>query len=231
MLKREMITLKPVTDKKEVYRYLGYVENKTILPEKIINMIDECIHLAQEISKPKGVYQTLEIKDKTGDMVTIKGVDWMIRSKDIANLLEGSAYSTFMGVTIGEAFDREVERLFQMGEYTKASIMDAVGSDLAEQAANLMSEHIARQAKENGYHLTMRYSPGYGDFTLENQPGILHLIGAEEIDLHASESCLLMPRKSVTALTGWAAGHESSNHKQQKCQTCRMKDCRFKCFQ
>ena len=54
-----------------------------------------------------------------------------------------------------------------------------------------------------GYERTMRYSPGYGDWDLTVQAELLRLVGAEAISVTCTETSILQPRKSVTAVIGW----------------------------
>jgi cobalamin-dependent methionine synthase I len=49
----------------------------------------------------------------------------------------------------------------------------------------------------------MRFSPGYGDWTLDNQPQVLQLAEAERIGITLTESNIMIPRKSVSAVIGW----------------------------
>ena len=60
---------------------------------------------------------------------------------------------------------------------------------------------IKAKAKELGYECKPRFSPGFGDFPLETQRGIIPLLSTEKrIGVILSESCIMSPRKSVTAV-------------------------------
>jgi cobalamin-dependent methionine synthase I len=50
--------------------------------------------------------------------------------------------------------------------------------------------------------LTMRYSPGYGDWNLDVQPEILATLDSGRIRLTSNISHILIPEKSVTAIIG-----------------------------
>ena len=47
-----------------------------------------------------------------------------------------------------------------------------------------------------------RFSPGYGDFDLANQRIFYSLLHLEQFDIRLTESCMLVPEKSVIAMTG-----------------------------
>ncbi len=47
-----------------------------------------------------------------------------------------------------------------------------------------------------------RFSPGYGDFDLANQRIFYSLLELDKLDIQLTESCILIPEKSVIAMTG-----------------------------
>jgi len=56
--------------------------------------------------------------------------------------------------------------------------------------------------RENRRLLGKRYSAGYGDLFLETQKVIYGLLQLDRIGIEITESCMLIPEKSVTAITG-----------------------------
>jgi hypothetical protein len=73
-----------------------------------------------------------------------------------------------------------------------------------------------------------RYSPGYGDWDITDQPHILALAGGEAIDVSVTPSCMLIPRKSVTAIIGLAPGTDRPappNCASGGCKTCSQINC------
>ena len=55
----------------------------------------------------------------------------------------------------------------------------------------------------NDRFLTDRFSPGYGDFPMESSKDLVGLLDAgRRIGLTVSQSGILIPRKSVTAVLG-----------------------------
>ena len=65
------------------------------------------------------------------------------------------------------------------------------------------SDELAREAETEGFCLHPRYSPGYGDFSLDHQQDVIALLGAgKELGITLTEGALMAPGKSVTALIG-----------------------------
>jgi cobalamin-dependent methionine synthase I len=56
--------------------------------------------------------------------------------------------------------------------------------------------------RENRRLLKNRYSAGYGDLLLETQKILYGLLQLEKIGIRITETCMLIPEKSVTAITG-----------------------------
>ena len=65
--------------------------------------------------------------------------------------------------------------------------------------------HLDVYKRQRQAFLTDRFSCGYGDLPVSTQKTFLQVVDAErKIGLHVSESCMLVPEKSVTAIIGIA---------------------------
>ena len=72
-----------------------------------------------------------------------------------------------------------------------------------------------------------RFSPGYGDLSLEMQRDIFRVLDCpRKIGLTLNESLLMSPSKSVTAIIG-ISGEEYQQEK-NKCGVCQNSDCAFR---
>jgi cobalamin-dependent methionine synthase I len=107
-----------------------------------------------------------------------------------------------MAVTIGSAIEDEIDNLFLAKEYTKGLIMDAAATTATEMVADQLNRYIDELAAKRGFKTTWRYSPGYGDWPLAQQSALVKAIHADKIGITLTTSCMLMPRKSVTAIIG-----------------------------
>ena len=128
-------------------------------------------------------------------------------------------------VTIGETVETTIHTLFQQGEYTAAILLDAAATAATEQVADSITRLIRQQANRQGCSITSRFSPGYGNWGLEIQPAMLQLSGAHKIGVRATESYMLIPRKSVTAVIGWTSQTPPPQTTQSPCAQCTQKNC------
>jgi len=130
-----------------------------------------------------------------GSGVTLTGAlaEKMLRSCDAAVLL---------CCTLGMAFERKV-RALERRDMGGAVILDACGSAWVETGCDMAEREIASHLAPR--FLTDRFSPGYGDLPLSLQPSVLSALDAERrLGVHLSESFLMTPGKSVTAVLGVA---------------------------
>ena len=84
---------------------------------------------------------------------------------------------------------------------------DALGSALAEQAADAAEAELRQWAAKEGKYLTGRFSPGYGDWDIAVQPLVANALDTvRRAGLCVTDTNLMTPRKSVTAILG-VSGH------------------------
>jgi hypothetical protein len=188
---------------------LGYLQTKTKLDEKTAGMIKEISSLAQKLIRPKAVIAFENIMmisgDKSSNEVSFEN-GYKINSGDITGLLKNCFKVYGIGITIGEALEIRRDEFLKRKETFNALISDAVGSVAAEETINLANVQIKAYEEKNGNILTRRYSPGYGDWILEDNRQFLNWIGAEHIGIKLNEFCQMKPEKSVSALIGVARG-------------------------
>ena len=83
-----------------------------------------------------------------------------------------------------------------------AALADGCGSALVEQGCDRAQEEIA--ARFPDLYLTDRFSPGYGDLPLCVQPALCRAAGGGSLGVYVTESYLMNPQKTVSAVIGLA---------------------------
>ena len=121
---------------------------------------------------------------------------------DVCNLLASCDAAILLAATLGSQSERLLLRQ-QARSASDALIMDAVLSAAIEAVCDEQEEAIRKAAAQEGYYLTDRFSPGYGDMPLSQTREICAVLRAEHcIGLTVSSSGIMIPRKSVTAIMG-----------------------------
>ena len=108
--------------------------------------------------------------------------------------------AVLLACTLGSGFDARLAAA-QARDMARAVIVDACGSALVENGCDAAEREIA--ARFPGLYLTDRFSPGYGDLPLSLQPAVCAALDTpRRLGLYVTESLLLNPVKSVTAVIG-----------------------------
>jgi len=137
------------------------------------------------------------LRDETGDERGI--VEVIIESRSVSELLKGCSAAYLFCVTAGSALADTVNALARSGETARALVVDAVGSELVEEAADEVCRYIERTADVS---LTKRFSPGYGDWGLFGQAELDKALDISRIGVTLNEAFLMTPEKAITAVAG-----------------------------
>lgn len=184
-------------------RRVGYPAHFQGIPDYVKGLFDEMCGVAADLIEPQGAYIIIKINEHRPSGVVAEMPAFTIQSAKVARLLSTAAYAALFMVTIGPRLEGEVKTLFEQGEATKGFLLDAIGSETADEVARVMHRlHIRRLVREQGYAVTARFSPGYGDWRLDVQKSIADLCGAEAIGISVNDHYLLTPKKSVSAVVG-----------------------------
>ena len=122
--------------------------------------------------------------------------------EDIARHLEGASAVAVLAVTLGYESERLIRRETALSA-TDGLLLDAVASAMAEDAVRTLHECVKAWAAECGLRAGSRFSPGYGDLSLEVQPDLLTALDAARLlGISVTDAHLLVPAKSITAIVG-----------------------------
>lgn len=135
----------------------------------------------------------------------------LLQGEDVMRHLEGCSRAILLAVTLGAGVDAQIRRA-GVGDIAASVASDALGSALAEQAADCAEGELRQEAAKEGKYLTGRFSPGYGDWPITVQPRIAAVLDtARRAGICVTDSNLMTPRKSITALLG-VSGHPVKGH-------------------
>ena len=138
--------------------------------------------------------------DKQG--VVLEGSGVTLPGKLAATMLRDCGQAALLVCTLGVAFDARI-RLAQARDMAEAVMIDALGSAWVEEGCDEAEKALSARFPDS--FLTDRFSPGYGDLPLHVQPDILAATDAARYPgVQATESCLMLPQKTVTAVIGIA---------------------------
>ena len=189
-------------NKNEIKRYLGYQGVKEYSPE-IEEAIDECLEEMKKVVSPRYVYKRFPIiwlDDGDSHVLEFSGVK--IKEGSLTANVRGCTDIVMLAVTLGPEPDRLVKRA-GLRQSFKAMVYQATGAAMVEAWCDEINEKIIAEAQEDGLYARPRFSPGYGNFPLETQKDFERILMMhKKIGVSLSESLLMTPTKSVTAVIG-----------------------------
>ena len=121
-------------------------------------------------------------------------------SEHLARNLDGCTKVVLFAATIGSAADRLCKSASAVSP-SSAVIIDAMGSTAIE----WFCDEFCKKLEESfpAFELRPRFSPGYGDLPLQLQEDLIRILDANrKIGLVLSDSFMMLPQKSVTAIVG-----------------------------
>ena len=183
-------------DAAETCRYAG-LKNAQNFDEK--NISDACEE-ALLLLDVRGIWKIYDYD--CANRIVKSEPQFEIIGASIIKHLAGCEKVACIAVTVGENIENEVSRRFTLGNYVSSVLLDAAATAAVEQAADSLEKIIAREVSKDSYKMRWRFSPGYGDWQLDNQEKFFEITGAREIGMSLSAAFMLIPRKSVTAIIG-----------------------------
>ena len=181
----------------EIWRYLGY-RGRT--PDAAVRgLIASCLAQLEQETAPKRIYRVYPLT-KEEEAVTVG--DLRLASRHLRRHLESSTRAALFAATLGSGADR-LMRYWERVDMSRAAVLQATAAAMTEAWCDACQAELAASLAGEGAHLTFRFSPGYGDLPLTVQPMLLGRLDAQRrVGLTVTESMMLTPTKSVTAIIG-----------------------------
>lgn len=211
-----------VINRKEVYRYMGL---RGQAPEEALQqMTEECIEQLEQVAEPKYVYAFFPLNQLSQTELDLGFTQ--VCSQNLSKNLKDCDRVAVMAATLGTGVDRLLHR-YEVTALTRCVILQAAAAAFIEAVCDGCQEEIAGIARTEGYFLRPRFSPGYGDFDIANQKPVIEALQAsKKIGLTLTDSCMMVPTKSVTAVIGLSK--KAVRCHKEGCESCTMEQCAYR---
>lgn len=157
--------------------------------ESAPTMLGETVQRLTDAASPAALLAVGERTDELASLLSLDGIP----------ALDGTRIA-LLAVTLGHGVDRLLRTYARRG-VSDAFFADAAASAMAEAAANAADARLRRLYPD--VRFGRRFSPGYGRLPLSVQPALLSLLGAgQRLGIRLTESSLMLPTKSITAILG-----------------------------
>lgn len=197
-------------NREELLHYLGYRDGD--LPPELLADIAECEASVMQAARPRAVWRVFDLEPDG----SFFGGAFSPQGDNIRTLLRPCCKAILMAATLGAEVESLLRRS-QARDMARAAIMDAAASAAVENVCDNLCAELQQQFSP--LCLTDRFSPGYGDFPLTQQEELCRVLDvSRRIGVFLSESGLMIPQKSVTALIGIA--DRPQEHRRRGCDSC-----------
>lgn len=181
----------PEIDKREILRYLKASDSS----RELNSLIDACIGELCASCAYRVVYCEVPVSLFGGvvDFGFAKTCSSMLEKR-----LAGYERAIIFACTVGIGPDRIIAKYSKTAP-AMSLISQAVGTERVEALADAFCNDVARIYSD----ASVRFSPGYSDLSLDFQRDIFRLLSCEKnVGITLSESLIMSPSKSVTAIIG-----------------------------
>ncbi len=201
----------------EVLRYLGYGKNKA--DENVLALIEKCKTEMLDCCSFKACYDTFEVSFDE-DKLIFGNIE--TNSQSLKKNLKGCESVIIFVATIGIPTDRIIKK-YSMTSPANAVVAQAVGTVMIEEWCDILVDRL----KEDKRFLRPRFSPGYGDFSIEYQKNIFEALDCpRKIGVSLTDSFMMIPSKSVSGVIG--VSEIDSNCHKSGCEECSKTGCIYR---
>lgn len=182
----------------EVLRFLGVDEDPS---GDMTRAAEEAADTLVQTVQPRYVYRIFPVRtDASG--VVLEGSGITLPGSLAGTMLSPCRRAVLLACTLGAGFETLL-RAVEARDMARAVLLDACGSALVEAGCSRVERELAERFPQ--MYGSDRFSPGYGDLPLALQRPVCAVLDASRrLGVQVTESLLLNPAKSVTAIIGLA---------------------------
>jgi len=188
--------LKIEFDEKRILRLIGYKTKSIELKDPVKKLIAEEKQKLDRLLHPVSIYIILDYEETNKHPI-----------------FNGAEKVALCICTIGPDLETEIKELMSDNEMLRALILDSLGSEAAEEVAVQSDRILAEKAREMDLWPSKRFSPGYGKWDIQEQRYVFSVLPGESIGVRLTESCMMIPRKSVSFRINFYENKEFSTRK------------------
>lgn len=207
-------------NRREVARYLG-LKGKSPDARTAALMEEAIVEL--RAAEPRHVLKRfpLSVEDQTALVGPLT-----LASKSLAVHVKDCWEVILLAATLGVKADMMIRRA-SVCDMSRAMVLQACAAAKLEGYLDSLCAGMEKELEPEGLSLKTRFSPGYGDLSLDCQGEVLALLEAKKrIGLFLTDGSMMVPTKSVTAIIGLTPLKQKSLA--HSCTSCMDADCPYR---
>ena len=193
------------------------------LPEPFPVIIETGMLEASELISLKGGYRLFnELSLNRNDGSVTIGSEKFFPGQIVTTQLRKMTSAALFICTAGERISQRSKELMDAGALMEGYVTDVIGSVAVEKAMDRIAEQLKTEVAYRGLFTSNRYSPGYCNWSVEDQHKLFALFPPDFCGVKLSESSLMHPIKSVSGIIGIGKDVELKDY---QCFRCNDKNC------
>lgn len=175
-------------------------------PERVSPVVRETARkmaaLAESLVEPRGWMRRAPVS-AVGPDGSVRMADGLeFQSRSLVRLLRDAGEVVLFILTIGEALEQRADMLVREEHLVEGLLLDTAGWVAIDGLINDARQQLGADARRRELRLTARMAPGFGDWALDQQRILFAAIGDGDLSVRLTESCVMLPRKSVSGVYG-----------------------------
>jgi hypothetical protein len=196
----------------------------------LVKSTTEALIRAEPLLQPLVLYEKYQVKSFTHERLELVPQNSDQGTNNLSGQLISQKLSSAQEIiivlcTIGSDLDSSISSQFKVDPIL-ALAMDGVGSAAVEMLAIQACNYFEKQVFDQGLKATIPLNPGMMGWPIEiGQPQIFSLLDSESINVSLTESCMMVPNKSLSMVIGIGVDVSVTG---SSCEYCSLKGiCRY----
>ena len=200
MIFREDSGLLRDTDIRSILRYLGFKGGE--VPPAAQKELDRCFEEMQDKAELRAEARLFPLRFLSEEHFFVGDLE--IHSRYLGRNLGGCEEAYMMAATLGMGTERLLRKtsLTNVGEHM---YYQAVAAAMTDTWCDWVNDRLLEESRASGFGLRSRFSPGFGDLSLELQRDFMRILEMQKhLGITLTDGLMMLPTKSVTAFIGRA---------------------------
>ncbi len=192
----------------------------------VLEELKTALGIARSEAAPKSLFaKSIIAAANAGTLELECGIT--LSGSELASHIKGASCIYVYLVTVGKGIEDAASSQMNSGEHLLGYLLDRIGSFAAESMAKNAEDVLRRKLSLENLSVSMRFSPGYCDWGIEEQSKLARIIDFRKIGVTLTSSFMMVPKKSISAVVGIGPKELFLNAK-SPCALCNMKVCDYR---
>jgi hypothetical protein len=162
---------------------------------RLLEAAAEILEEVKPLIEPAAIICNLPVHDFQHQSIYFEGGHF--EGPLVSRSLAGASEISLALCTIGPKLEERMEELMA-ADMVKGLALDGAGTAAIGLVSHAVRNKIVSAAESRGLKMGMKAQPGQEGWPIEQQRVLFSILPAKKINVRLTDSCLMIPRKSVT---------------------------------